>query len=185
MENSSLSNTLRAITAKKRDPSGLLGFVAGTRKKKRPAEKYAPLHRPRNLFLKRSFDLLFATVSIPALIIVLPFIAFFIKIGSKGPVFFLQKRTTKDGRASTCIKLRTMTASSDRAAKAQCVTRAGLLLRKYHLDELPQLLNVWWGDMSLIGPRPHMITDNEKFDRLVENYAARHTVKPGITGLAH
>ena len=64
------------------------------------------------------------------------------------------------------------------------ITFIGRFLRKHYLDELPQFLNVLWGDMSVIGPRPHMVSDNVKFDELIKNYAYRHKVKPGITGLA-
>jgi putative colanic acid biosysnthesis UDP-glucose lipid carrier transferase len=140
----------------------------------------SPLYRRRPLVFKRAADLIISTLLFIPLMLILPFLAACIKLGSKGPVFFLQERHKRNGHVFTCVKLRTMEATGhDRR-----VTRQGKWLRKYHLDEWPQLLNVWWGDMSIVGPRPHMLSDNDKFGRLVENYTIRHTVKPGITGLA-
>jgi len=140
----------------------------------------SPLYRRRSLLFKRAADLLISTLLFIPLILILPFLAAWIKLGSRGPVFFLQQRHKRNGSVFTCFKLRTMEMTSNGSR----VTRQGKWLRKYHLDEWPQLLNVWWGDMSIVGPRPHMISDNDKFGRLVDNYMIRHTVKPGITGLA-
>jgi putative colanic acid biosynthesis UDP-glucose lipid carrier transferase len=140
----------------------------------------SPLYKKRNRLFKRCLDLAFATACLPPLLVMISFIALLVKFDSKGPVFFFQKRNKRNGKIFTCIKIRTMTVAGDERR----ITALGQFLRKYHLDELPQLINVWWGDMSLIGPRPHMISDNQIFAGVVKNYHTRHTVKPGITGLA-
>jgi len=119
----------------------------------------------------------------------MPFFAFLVKISSKGPVFFVQRRIGKDGRSFSCLKFRTMIvneqANSQQAYENDHrITRIGNFLRKTNLDEFPQFLNVLVGDMSIVGPRPHMLADCRKFASVVENYAFRHLVKPGITGLA-
>jgi len=148
-----------------------------------------PLQQTGNLFFKRAFDLISACVLVVGLLSWLfPFIALLIKLDSKGPVFFLQKRNKKDGALFTCIKFRTMVVNkeADEMAAAENderITKVGAFLRKHHLDELPQLINVLLGDMSMIGPRPYMVSDNDRCEQ-IKDYSARFKVKPGITGLA-
>jgi putative colanic acid biosynthesis UDP-glucose lipid carrier transferase len=112
-----------------------------------------------------------------------------IKIDSSGPIFFIQKRNKKDGRLFHCIKLRTMRINADADMLTSIlndsrITGLGKFLRLSHLDELPQFINVLIGDMSVIGPRPHMVTENVKYKSILNYYNHRHFVKPGITGLA-
>ncbi len=149
-----------------------------------------PLQQKGNLLLKRGFDLLISFLLLAGLSIWLfPIIALLIKLDSKGPVFFFQKRNKKNGKLFTCIKFRTMIVN-DKADELPAtendrrITRIGKILRCHHLDELPQLLNVFMGDMSMIGPRPYMISDNKKYEVLIKDYSIRFKVKPGITGLA-
>ena len=150
----------------------------------------SPLESRTNLFFKRSFDLYFSTFAIIFLLSwLIPLMALLIRLDSKGPVFFTQKRAKRAGRLFTCIKFRTMIQNDEANTLAaylndQRVTKFGKFLRLRHLDELPQLLNVWWGDMSLIGPRPHMESDDKRFESMMEQYSFRYRVKPGITGLA-
>ena len=152
--------------------------------------KIQPLDNSFNRFAKRSIDIVLSLVFIMLVFPWLfPIIAVLIKLNSRGPVFFLQKRNKRNGELFTCIKFRSMYKNADADILPACkndkrITSAGRFLRNYYLDELPQFLNVLWGDMSLIGPRPHMVSDNVKFDELIKNYAYRHKVKPGITGLA-
>jgi len=118
-----------------------------------------------------------------------PLVALAIRQDSPGPVFFLQKRSGKHCRTFTCIKFRTMFLNPD-AHRLQVqpgdtrITPVGRVLRRYYIDELPQLLNVLGGSMSLVGPRPHMLRHTVEFARLIGNYGERHRVRPGLTGLA-
>jgi putative colanic acid biosynthesis UDP-glucose lipid carrier transferase len=144
-----------------------------------------PLEKTLNIVLKRGIDLVIALLAIVLLVpLLFPLLALLIKCTSRGPVFFLQKRYKKNGALFTCIKFRTMetgTASDQGGAR---ITALGRFLRRHHLDECPQFFNVLLGDMSLIGPRPHMISDTRTFEQLLTDYHFRHRVKPGITGWA-
>lgn len=150
----------------------------------------SPLFKKHNLLIKRLFDIIISVIIITLLLWwVLPLLALLIKIDSSGPIFFIQKRNKKDGRLFHCLKLRTMRVNEDADKLTSIindnrVTALGKFLRLSHLDELPQFINVLIGDMSVIGPRPHMVTENVKFKRILNYYNDRHFVKPGITGLA-
>ena len=148
-----------------------------------------PSQNPINRFIKRTFDIVFSlSILILSPLIFIP-VAIAIKCGSKGPVFFKQKRTGYRGKAFNCYKFRTMTeVHNDGTYQVKKedpnVTRVGRFLRHYNIDELPQLVNVLKGDMSIVGPRPHMTEHTEMYRILIDKYMVRHTVKPGITGWA-
>lgn len=149
-----------------------------------------PLELSINRALKRSTDIFLSIIIITGILTwLIPVLAILIKSGSKGPVFFLQKRNKKNGRIFSCIKFRTMIVNEEADIKQayrndKRITGIGKFLRKNHIDELPQFINVLLGDMSVIGPRPHMISDNLRYEELVQDYSYRLKVKPGITGLA-
>jgi Undecaprenyl-phosphate glucose phosphotransferase len=149
-----------------------------------------PLDEFRNQFIKRVFDLIFSTIFLIAIFSWLyPLIAILIKLDSKGPIFFIQMRNGLQNRPFGCYKFRTMSYEKDLEFKQATkndsrITKVGKFLRKSSFDELPQFINVFKGEMSLIGPRPHPIKLNEKFQPLILNIMSRHYVKPGITGLA-
>jgi putative colanic acid biosysnthesis UDP-glucose lipid carrier transferase len=117
-------------------------------------------------------------------------IAWAVRSSSPGPVLFRQRRYGLDGREIMVFKFRTMTVCEDgpkvtqAARNDQRVTRVGRHLRRWSLDELPQLFNVLQGTMSLVGPRPHAVAHNEEYRKLIKRYMVRHKVLPGITGLA-
>ena len=149
-----------------------------------------PLQFWFNRAIKRIFDIIFALIAILAIsVTVLIPIVIAIKVSSKGPVLFKQKRTGYRGREFTCLKFRTMKVNVE-ADTVQATkndprkTKVGDFLRKTSLDELPQFLNVLWGDMSVVGPRPHMVKQTEEYRKLIDKYMVRHIIKPGITGLA-
>jgi putative colanic acid biosysnthesis UDP-glucose lipid carrier transferase len=150
----------------------------------------SPLEKNANYRLKRITDLL---ISLLLILVIFPWLvplmAVMIKLSSKGPVFFVQKRNKKDGKIFSCIKFRTMIFNLQADYEPSFpndprITSFGRFLRRYHIDELPQLINVLFGDMSLVGPRPHMVMDNKRFENTIHLYHYRHKVKPGITGLA-
>ncbi len=149
-----------------------------------------PLDKEVNKVLKRGFDACFSLFAILFILSwLIPLLALLIKCESKGPVFFLQKRTGANNREFRCIKFRTMVANpwSDtlQATKNDPrVTLVGAFLRRFSLDELPQFINVLKGDMSVVGPRPHAVPMNLVFKKQIDSYDNRHRIKPGITGLA-
>ena len=149
-----------------------------------------PLELRENRIVKRAFDIVCSGLF---LCTVFPFIyAFFglaIKLSSKGPVFFKQKRSGEDGHEFWCYKFRSMKVNT------QCdtlqatendprKTKIGEFMRKTSIDELPQFINVFKGDMSIVGPRPHMLKHTEEYSQLINKFMVRHFVKPGITGWA-
>jgi putative colanic acid biosysnthesis UDP-glucose lipid carrier transferase len=140
--------------------------------------------------VKRLFDLVIAGLLLAVLAIPLLIVAIAIKLTSRGPVFFRQRRYGLDGREIFVWKFRTMTVCEDgdrvtQASKQDSrVTKLGAVLRRTSIDELPQLFNVLAGSMSLVGPRPHATAHNEQYRKMIEGYMLRHKIKPGITGLA-
>ena len=142
--------------------------------------------------LKRSFDLVLAGVGVVLISPLLVAIALVVKLTSPGPVLFRQERYGLDGKPFTVYKFRSMSVleSGDQPGLQQAtrndprVTPVGAVLRRWSLDELPQLLNVLKGEMSLVGPRPHAVEHNEYYRQHVAGYMQRHAFKPGITGLA-
>lgn len=146
--------------------------------------------RKNYLIVKRIFDVVFSFLFIVLVLSwLLPIIAIWIKIDSKGPVFFSQKRTGRNGKTFRCLKFRTMIENEEADEKPaevndQRVTKAGKFLRRFNIDELPQFFNILIGTMSLVGPRPHMLSDCMRFSFVVSSYKFRNLVKPGITGLA-
>lgn len=149
-----------------------------------------PLQFYPNRIIKRTFDLFASFIFLITLFpILLVIVGICIKISSKGPIFFTQKRTGEKGEEFTCIKFRSMDQNKE-ADEKQCVkgderiTKIGAFLRKTNLDETPQFLNVFLGNMSIVGPRPHMIKHTDEYSALIDKYMLRHWSKPGITGFA-
>ena len=149
-----------------------------------------PLDDVVNKFIKRTFDIAFSLVIIIFILSwLLPILGILIKLNSKGPVFFKQYRTGLDNKQFKCWKLRTMTinslSDSKQAERGDArITSIGAFLRKTSLDELPQFFNVFLGNMSVIGPRPHMLKHTEQYSRIVNKFMVRHFIKPGISGLS-
>lgn len=139
---------------------------------------------------KRAFDFM---VALGALLFFLPLlvtIAALVRLESPGPALFRQRRTGLNGQIFTVFKFRTMTVAEDGAVVTQAikgdarVTALGAVLRRFSLDELPQILNVLRGEMSLIGPRPHAVAHDESWGRQIDAYDLRFRAKPGLTGYA-
>ena len=149
-----------------------------------------PLDNFSNRFVKRIFDIVFSSLVILFLFSWLfPIIALIIKLDSKGPVFFQQQRTGIDNEIFNCLKFRTMQVNDDADSKQaeandSRISRVGAILRKYNIDELPQFFNVLFGEMSVVGPRPHMLKHTDQYSALINHYKVRHYVKPGVTGWA-
>src|SRR2546421_2112989 len=163
-----------------------------------PAEKNAKAFSARTFvdnkstffFCKRIVDVLVSAVIILFILTwLIPLLAALIKIDSRGPVFFLQKRVGRGGKSFYCYKFRTMYKNMDSNTRQaekndRRITRIGRFLRRSNIDEFPQFINVLMGQMSLVGPRPHMHSDCNRFSNVVNGYKFRNLVKPGVTGLA-
>lgn len=149
-----------------------------------------PLELWFNYWVKRTFDLVFSLLIILFVLSwLIPIIALLIKLDSKGPVFFRQKRHGLDNEEFDCIKFRSMlvnaTADTELASKNDIrITRLGKFLRSSSIDEMPQFINVLLGDMSVVGPRPHMLSVNEDYAQRFDKFMERHYIRPGVTGLA-
>lgn len=139
---------------------------------------------------KRGLDLLGAGLSLLAIWPLLLLIAVLIKLSSEGPVFFKQRRTGLKGREFYIYKFRSMKVHEVSGVIAQAqredirVTAIGKFIRRTSIDELPQLINVIRGEMSLVGPRPHAVSHDKYYGSVIDNYSLRYEMKPGITGLA-
>lgn len=149
-----------------------------------------PLDYYSNFLMKRIFDIIFSILTIIFICSwVFPIIAILIKATSKGPVFFLQKRFGFHEEVFSCIKFRTMVVNDESTTKTtqendSRITRVGKFLRKTSLDELPQFINVLKGEMSIVGPRPHMLAVDNYYKPKIGRYSLRSMASPGITGLA-
>lgn len=148
-----------------------------------------PLENNVNKMAKRLFDVVISVFALACCIPILPVVALIILIQSPGPLFFRQKRTGAGDREFVCYKFRSMHVNKE-ADTAQATKNDprkfpfGEFMRKYNIDELPQFWNVLKGDMSVVGPRPHMLYHTEKYRQIIQKYMVRHFVKPGITGWA-
>jgi putative colanic acid biosynthesis UDP-glucose lipid carrier transferase len=149
-----------------------------------------PLEINLNRIVKNAFDFCFSLLVILLVFSWLfPILILMIKINSSGPVFFVQKRSGRNNESFYCLKFRTMYVN-DKADALQAtkndsrITKVGAFLRRTSMDELPQFLNVLLGNMSVVGPRPHMLSHTEQYSELINNFLVRHYAKPGITGWA-
>ena len=149
-----------------------------------------PLEDTGNRIKKRMLDIFFSLfVIIFILSWLVPILSILIKLDSKGPIFFTQLRSGKNGLPFRCLKFRSLRVNDDANVKQvvkndQRITRLGRIMRKTNIDELPQFFNVLLGDMSIVGPRPHMLKHTEDFSHLYKQYMIRHFAKPGLTGWA-
>lgn len=149
-----------------------------------------PLEGSLNRLLKKTVDLCFSFAVIVLIFPWLfPILIVLIKLDSPGPIFFEQKRSGRDNKEFWCLKFRTMHVNTA-ADQVQAtlgdtrVTKLGAFMRRTNIDELPQFFNVFWGTMSVVGPRPHMLVQTEQYAELINNYLVRHYAKPGISGWA-
>lgn len=153
--------------------------------------RHSPLDRFKNYLLKRIFDYCFALVAILCLTPVYLVVSLLIYLEDRGPLFYKPIRKGEKGESFECYKFRTMSVCDDPVNGTKStevndprITKVGRLLRKYDLDELPQFFNVLFGDMSVVGPRPHRVFLQNDFRGIINEYMVRHYVKPGITGWA-
>lgn len=149
-----------------------------------------PLDEFFHKIVKRLFDITFSILIIVGILSwLIPIMAVIIKLDSKGPVFFVQKRNGLNNREFKCFKFRSMEvnelADIEQVSKNDArITKVGKFIRKTSIDELPQFLNVLLGDMSVVGPRPHMVSHTNMYAERIDKFMVRHFIKPGITGLA-
>lgn len=149
-----------------------------------------PLDDIINQMIKRTFDVIFSLfIIVFVLSWLIPILAIFIKMESKGPIFFMQMRNGLNYKEFNCYKFRSMTpnaiADIEQVSKNDPrITKIGRFMRKTSIDELPQFFNVFLGEMSVVGPRPHMVSHTEMYAAKVDKFMVRHFIKPGITGLA-
>jgi len=153
-----------------------------------PNEFGALLPSRQYLLVRRAIELTLTILALPLLVPILGLVAIAVRLDSPGPVFFLQTRVGRRGRAFRMVKFRTMFHGAHGPSFTQAgdsrVTRAGYLLRRCRLDELPQLFNVLRGDMSWVGPRPEAATLDQQYVREIPHFALRGIVRPGVTGWA-
>jgi putative colanic acid biosynthesis UDP-glucose lipid carrier transferase len=149
-----------------------------------------PLDDVGNRIKKRLYDIIISSLVILLILSwLVPIISLLIWLESRGPIFFIQQRSGKNGKTFNCIKFRSMRVNKD-ADKMQAtkndarITRMGAFMRKTNIDELPQFFNVLMSDMSVVGPRPHMLKHTDDYSKLIKQYMIRHFLKPGITGWA-
>ncbi len=152
--------------------------------------RHIPLDKTANKIIKRVFDIVFSIVIIVGLLSwLIPILAVLIKMESKGNVFFKQRRNGLNYKEFYCYKFRSMELNEiadlyQVSKNDPRITRVGRFIRKTSIDELPQFFNVFMGDMSVVGPRPHMVSHTEMYARRIDKFMVRHFIKPGITGLA-
>jgi putative colanic acid biosysnthesis UDP-glucose lipid carrier transferase len=149
-----------------------------------------PLDDVGNRIKKRLYDLIVSSLIIVLILSwLIPIISLLIWLESRGPIFFIQQRSGKNGKTFNCIKFRSMKVNKDANEKQAVknddrITRMGKFMRKTNVDELPQFFNVLMSDMSIVGPRPHMLKHTDDYSKLIRQYMIRHFLKPGITGWA-
>jgi putative colanic acid biosysnthesis UDP-glucose lipid carrier transferase len=149
-----------------------------------------PLEDTGNRIKKRAVDIILSSLVIIFILSwLVPLLAILIKLDSRGPVFFIQLRSGKNNQPFRCLKFRSLQVNNEADSKQVSrddnrITRLGRFMRKTNIDELPQFINIFLGDMSVVGPRPHMLKHTERFAELYKEYMIRHFVKPGLTGWA-
>lgn len=152
--------------------------------------RHEPLEKMSNRFKKRAFDFVFSGFVIVFILSWLyPLIGLLIKLENKGPVLFKQLRSGRNDEPFWCLKFRSMKVNADSDKKQATkdddrITKIGRFLRRTSLDEMPQFFNVFYGSMSVVGPRPHMLSHTTEYKTLINKFMVRHFVKPGITGWA-
>ena len=183
-------DTLRGEKAVQRDRSPVVRSTESREQAAYAAQLEAGAARANRSWLKRVLDLLGASAGLVVLAPFLLLVALIIRLESRGPALFRQRRTGRDGKPFYIYKFRSMTVTEDGPNIVQAsqsddrLTRLGAFLRRSCIDELPQLLNVVKGEMSLVGPRPHAVAHDEQYGALIEGYGNRFLVRPGIAGLA-